>query len=88
MEASSVWVLFKVGYQVHPIHVVNNKLSFGWHRFWVKHKLESGFRLLIGAERKWVYNVIVLHKELNRANYYWDTGNNELNIPHAMPGQS
>lgn len=86
MESGYYWVLLKSGWRVFPIHVVHNKVVKGWVEFWFAHKLRSKFRLLFGAERKWVFDVVILDEEYNRIDYDWVTVNNELDIESEVAG--
>ncbi|KAG5521806.1 hypothetical protein RHGRI_034136 [Rhododendron griersonianum] len=87
MEAGEYWVLFKTGWKIFPVRVVNKKLHKGWVQFWIKHKLQPNFRLLFAAEQKWIFDVIILDKQLRCVDYNWVTINNELDIVPAMPGE-
>lgn len=87
MEAGEYWVLFKTGWKIFPVCVVNNRLHKGWVQFWIKHKLQPNFRLLFAAEQKLIFDVIILDKQLRCVDYNWVTVNNELDIVPAMPGE-
>ncbi|KAI8542645.1 hypothetical protein RHMOL_Rhmol08G0154000 [Rhododendron molle] len=63
---------------------MNNRLHKGWVQFWIEHKLQPNFRLFFAAEQKWIFDVIILDKQLRCVDYNWVIVNNELDIVPAM----
>ncbi|KAF7127117.1 hypothetical protein RHSIM_Rhsim03G0026300 [Rhododendron simsii] len=82
---SSVWILLKNRGKVWPVHVVHNQLTDGWPEFWDSHKLRSGFKVVFGCERSWIFEVVVLMHNLEPLYYSWSKTNHELQESSLMP---
>lgn len=62
-------VLLKNGMKLWPVRATNNQLYDGWSTFWQEHDLQTGFRVIFGAEKKWIFYIIVLDENFNRVYY-------------------
>ncbi|KAI8558194.1 hypothetical protein RHMOL_Rhmol04G0071000 [Rhododendron molle] len=83
---SSIWILLKNRGKVWPVHVIHNQLGDGWPEFWDSHKLRSGFKVVFGCERSWIFDVVVLMHNLEPVrNYEWSTTAHELQESSLMP---
>ncbi|KAI8561065.1 hypothetical protein RHMOL_Rhmol04G0307400 [Rhododendron molle] len=83
---SSIWILLKNRGKVWPVHVIHNQLGDGWPEFWDSHKLRSGFKVVFGCERSWIFDVVVLMHNLEPVrNYKWSTTAHELQESSLMP---
>ncbi|KAI8532144.1 hypothetical protein RHMOL_Rhmol11G0190600 [Rhododendron molle] len=83
---SSIWILLKNRGKVWPVHVIHNQLGDGWPEFWDSHKLRSGFKVVFGCERSWIFDVVVLMHNLEPLhNYEWSTTAHELQESSLMP---
>ncbi|KAH7852913.1 hypothetical protein Vadar_030874 [Vaccinium darrowii] len=78
----NVWVLFKSGAQVWPVQIVDNHFEAGWDNFCRDHRLRPGFKLVLGSERKWIFDVIILNESLERVSYHWNVVHHHLVNPH------
>lgn len=86
MESGDYWVLLRSGWRVFPVRVVNNKIDKGGIEFWAAHELQSKYTLLFGAERKWVFDVVILDEQYKRVQYSWASVDNELDIEFETGG--
>lgn len=65
------WVLLKVGHVVFPVRVIQNVLDYGWADFKEGVGLKNDYVLIFGIEREWVFEVMVLNKELELVHDKW-----------------
>ena len=88
-EATSTWVLFRVGSKAWPIRVVENVFEYGWNDFCNAHKFNDETKLILGTERQWIFDVIVLDQQDDGVDFSWSKGHNTLwQTPNVSEGTS
>ncbi|KAI8530773.1 hypothetical protein RHMOL_Rhmol11G0085100 [Rhododendron molle] len=82
---SSLWILLRIGSKIWPIHVIHNQFGHGWAGFWADNELRSGFKLVFGCERSWIFDVVVLMTHLEPLYFHWSTTTHEFQESSLMP---
>ncbi|KAI8543803.1 hypothetical protein RHMOL_Rhmol08G0247400 [Rhododendron molle] len=82
---SSLWILLRIGSKIWPVHVMHNQFGHGWADFWADNELRSGFKLVFGCERNWIFDVVVLMTNLEPLYFHWSTTTHEFQESSLMP---
>ncbi|KAI8554071.1 hypothetical protein RHMOL_Rhmol05G0069000 [Rhododendron molle] len=82
---SSLWILLRIGSKIWPVHVIHNQFGHGWADFWADNELRSGFKLVFGCERSWIFDVVVLMTHLEPLYFHWSTTMHEFQESSLMP---
>lgn len=85
LSKPSLWILLRNHGKIWPVHIIHNQFGEGWPDFWDNHKLRSGFKLVFGCERSWIFDVVVLMTNLEPLYYNWSTITHEFQESSLMP---
>lgn len=68
-----VYTLLKNGSKVWPVHVVNHRFRDNWSNFLKDQGVKPGYNIVFGCHKQWIFDVIILNKELDRVQRSWNT---------------
>lgn len=67
----TIWILLRHGSKAWPIQVVDNVLRDVWDDFKAAHDIRTNYKLILGCERKWVFDAIILNQYDAEVWYDW-----------------
>ncbi|KAH7857669.1 hypothetical protein Vadar_015224 [Vaccinium darrowii] len=65
------WILLKHGNKTWSVFVCDNEFTRGWEEFYDAHDLQINYKVVIGCERRWVFEVFVLDNANISVVYPW-----------------
>lgn len=82
-----LWILLTDGIKIWPIRTVDNHFCAGWDDFWIDKTLQQGYRIIFGAEKKWIFHIVVLDENLHKVNHTSSQTSDQLNTPNIDCGK-
>ncbi|KAH7838242.1 hypothetical protein Vadar_023909 [Vaccinium darrowii] len=80
------WVLLKHGNKAWSVFVCDNELAHGWEQFCDDHDLQVDYKVVIGCEGQWVFEVFVLDDTNISVVYPWSRADHGWQTLLPLPG--
>ncbi|KAH7863857.1 hypothetical protein Vadar_022783 [Vaccinium darrowii] len=80
------WILLKHGNKTWSVFVCDNELTCGWEEFCDAHDLRVNYKVVIGCERRWVFEVFVLDDTNISVVYPWSRADHGWQALLPLPG--
>lgn len=65
------WVLLKHGCRAWPVEIVGRQFCNGWSTFRELHGLKGGFKFILTAERRWIFDTVILDENEGEMVFDW-----------------
>lgn len=85
-DNTTKWIVFRNGPKAWPVEIVDNKFGRGWPEYRGAHGLDTGYKIILSCERRWIFNTIIFNENDTEVRYYWTNRGFELKNLHPPPG--
>lgn len=73
-QNSSTWVLLTHGSRAWSVKIVDGVFCCGWQEFRQAHELMPNYKIVLGCERRWIFETRILDENSLHSTYDWTDG--------------